>query len=268
MSHKELALGLEKIEDRLMTYLLTKESVTKFKNTVLMAASRNPYLYKLDQISLLKSCQLAAADGLVPDGREAALVPFGKQVQYLPMYQGLIKKVRNTGELSTIYCDVVYEGDQFDYYINETGQKFYHQPDYMNEDRGEMKLAYAIATFKDGSRQIEVLDKNRIEKARKSSKASGGESSPWNLWTAEMWKKTALRAICKYLPQSVDLDRVFSAEDKSFDGAIDITPPKAPEKTLGGKKQSKLADLMDEPEETAQEHQSDDLFDDLPEELA
>lgn len=258
--HKELQLSLNKIDDRLMTYLNSKDSVTKFKNTVLMAASRNPYLYKLDQVSLLKACQLAAADGLVPDGREAALVPFGKQVQYLPMYQGLLKKVRNTGELATIFCDVVYENDEFDYFINQDGQQFYHKPRFM-EDRGEMCLAYAHAKLKDGSIQIEILDKERIEKARKTSKSSGGESSPWNQWTAEMWKKTALRAICKYLPQSVDLENVFGSDDKgnkenAFDKAIDITP-----KGDQLKKQSKLNDLVDdEPEE--------DNFDDLPEELA
>ena len=54
---------------------------------------------------LFNSCMQAANDGLLPDGREGVLVPFGSEdddkvragsrVTWIPMVYGLRKKVRN-----------------------------------------------------------------------------------------------------------------------------------------------------------------------------
>jgi recombination protein RecT len=48
----------------------------KFQRTVLTAAAQNPDLLKADRQSLILACYKAAQDGLLPDGREAALVTF------------------------------------------------------------------------------------------------------------------------------------------------------------------------------------------------
>ena len=39
----------------------------------------------------------AAKDGLYLDGREAAAVQYGQSVQYIPMVEGIIKVLHNSG---------------------------------------------------------------------------------------------------------------------------------------------------------------------------
>jgi hypothetical protein len=41
-----------------------------------------------------------AQDGLLPDGREAAVVMFGNKAQAMPMIAGILKKVRQSGEVA------------------------------------------------------------------------------------------------------------------------------------------------------------------------
>ena len=116
---KELALQLKGMTKKIESLLPKQITSERFNRTVMMAIERNPYLLKMEQHSLLKACQLAAADGLLLDGREAALVPFNKEVNYIPMYQGVLKKIRQSGELASIFCNVVtkaeYEVGAFKY---------------------------------------------------------------------------------------------------------------------------------------------------------
>jgi recombination protein RecT len=41
-----------------------------------------------------------AQDGLLPDGREAAIVKFGNKAQAMPMIAGILKKIRQSGDVS------------------------------------------------------------------------------------------------------------------------------------------------------------------------
>src|SRR5271154_2351552 len=87
----------------------------KFRRVVITAVNLNPDLLKADRRSLFTACVRAAADGLYPDGREAALVMFGNSATYMPMIHGIRKRMRNTGEVTSAEAEVVYERDFFDY---------------------------------------------------------------------------------------------------------------------------------------------------------
>ena len=233
MSMKEIALKLQSMDKQLTTMLPKSIDSNRFKRTVLMALERNPYLQKLDQQSLFKSCQLAAADGLLLDGREAALVPFGKEIQYIPMVGGLLKKLRQSGDLKSISAQIVHENDEFDFWTDEEGQHLKHRPNLMS--RGKKVLAYAVAILKDGGVQIEVMTSEQILAIRKVSKAAGSAHSPWNTFEDEMWRKTVLRRICKYLPSSTELERLYEHDNESTQfiktEEVDITPePEEPSK--------------------------------------
>ena len=226
MSNKEIALLLKSQEKSIQAVLPPQIPTSKFFRTVLMACDNNPALYSADQQSLLQSCRKAAADGLLIDGREAVLIPFGKSITYIPMYLGILKKVRQSGELKSITIEVVRENDEFSYWVDELGQHLKHVP--ARKNRGEMELVYAVAVLKDGGTQIEVMDEEKIHKVRGASKSAGSSSSPWKLWTEAMWKKSVLRQVCKYLPSSTDLDNVYQNDNEDYDfkkGAeVDITP--------------------------------------------
>jgi recombination protein RecT len=64
-------------------------SVEKFTRVALTAIQNNPDLaVKADRRSLFGACVRLAQDGLLPDGREAAIVMFGDKAQAMPMISG------------------------------------------------------------------------------------------------------------------------------------------------------------------------------------
>lgn len=195
-------------------------SVEKFTRVLITAIATSPNLVSADRSSLFASCMKAAQDGLLPDGKESAIVTFKNKsgaliAQYMPMVSGILKKVRNSGELSSITAQVVYEKDDFKFWIDSSGEHLEHRPS-MFGDRGKAIGAYALAKTKDNSVYIEVLPLDQIESIRKASRAS--ESGPWSgAFSHEMWKKSAIRRLSKRLPMSTDLEQVITADDDLYD---------------------------------------------------
>src|SRR4051812_8607428 len=80
----------------------------KFVRVILTAVQNTPTLMNCDRQTLFGSAMKCAQDGLLPDGREAAFIPYGASVQYQPMVGGINKKIRNSKEIAFICADVVY----------------------------------------------------------------------------------------------------------------------------------------------------------------
>lgn len=209
----------------------------KFIRTTLTAIQMNPELLTADRKSLLGSCMKAAQDGLLADGREAALVIFrtkeGPKVQYMPMVGGILKKVRNSGELASISAQVAYDKDLFEYELGDD-ERIVHKP-FLGEDRGKQIAVYAIAKTKDGAIYREVMSVADVEKVRAASKT--GKFGPWVDWWDEMAKKTVIRRLAKRLPSSADVDQVMANdleasgfEQQQRQAPINITP--APEEQV------------------------------------
>lgn len=198
----------------------------RFERIVLTAVNNDPDLISADRRSLFNACMKAAQDGLLPDKREGALVIFkdktGKKlVQWMPMVFGLIKKIRQSGEIDSIGARIVYQKEiddgRFRFVIEEGKEKLYHDP-MLWGDRGEKVLVYAYARFKEtGTVEYAPLHRKDVEKRRKVSRA--GDRGPWVDWEDEMWLKTAIRAIAKRLPLSAELlDSIQrEAEPTEFD---------------------------------------------------
>jgi phage RecT family recombinase len=123
---KEVTLTqeLDVLKPELAKVLPAHVSADKFMRVVMTAIAQTPALRDpAARRSLLTSCVKCATDGLVPDGREAALVMFktkdGPAIQYMPMVSGILKKVRNSGELLSISSNVVHEKDHFRHWIDD-----------------------------------------------------------------------------------------------------------------------------------------------------
>ena len=217
---------LTKMSHEFQSALPPQIPVEKFIRTTLTAIQMQPALLDTDRRSLLGSCMKAAQDGLLCDGREAALVIFKGHAQYLPMVGGILKKMRNSGEIASIGAHVVYENDHFDYSLGDDEQ-ITHKP-LLTGDRGKAIAAYAIAKTKDGAIYREVMSLAEIEKVRNASRASG--NGPWVQWWDEMARTTVIKRIAKRLPSSADVDQVIDASNEivgfSQQSPIDITPAK------------------------------------------
>ena len=131
---------LEKMADKFKEALPQHMEVSKFISVLKLTLNKNPKLVEADQNSLLATFMKAAQDGLLLDGRESAAVLYGNQVNYLPMVEGIIKLMHNSGLIKTISAEVVYENDCFEY---ELGSKPYvkHIP-LLVGDRGNRICVY------------------------------------------------------------------------------------------------------------------------------
>jgi recombination protein RecT len=222
--HHPLVVLRKFLEDRLSELKMALPphiSPERFMRAVLTSAEINPEILACDRRTLWIACMRACNDGLVPDGREAAIVPFKDKASYIPMYEGLIKQFRNSGQFKWIKADIVYEGDEYDHWTDETGEHFKHRQQDDVEGK-KIRRVYAIATTKDGGSFIADLSMTDINK-RKAMSRGTRDDRPWLKWEHEMQKKTALRVLSHLLPKSSDLDALIQRDENALLGveAID-----------------------------------------------
>ncbi len=197
----------------------------RFIRVVMTAVQGNPKLLEATRSTLFEACTKCATDGLIPDGREAALVVYstksGKKVQYLPMVRGVIKKVRNSGEVDNLNAHVVYANDFFSHWRNQTGEYLEHKPCY-DGDRGEMRLVYCIARLKGVDEpEIEVMTADQVRAVQRISKANDG---PWSGdFESEMWRKSVIHRISKRLPMDAQVEQVIRRDEEMYE----LNPPAA-----------------------------------------
>lgn len=210
----ELKSNLLKMESQFKMALPSHIPAERFIRIVQTAVSTDPGLMRADRTSLYSACMSLAQQGLLPDKREAALVLFGDKVTPMPMIAGLLKKIRNSGELSSITAQIVYENDEFEYWVDADGEHLNHRPKVFGV-RGKEIGCYALAKTKDGAVYIEVMTVDQIESVRKVSKSAN--NGPWaGPFKHEMWKKTAIRRLSKRLPMSTDLENAIKTDDDIF----------------------------------------------------
>lgn len=191
----------------------------RFTRVCLTAVQMNPKLLLCDRASFFNACLKAAQDGLLPDGREGAIVDYKDNktqkmlAQWMPMYQGILKKVRNSGEFKWMTAQIVYEGDVFDHWIDQEGEHFEHRPAGISVTPVR---AYSAVTTKSGGAFVEVMTMAQVAKVRAASRVKS-EYGPWAKWFDEMAKKTAFRRLAKRLPLSSDLDDLIRRDDGLYD---------------------------------------------------
>ena len=221
----EVRGSLQQMESQFRMALPPQIGVEKFTRVVMTALQVSPSLLNCDRRSLFAACVKAAQDGLLPDGREGALVPYGGEVQWIPMVGGILKKVRNSGDLASIASQLIYSNDPFRYWVDDEGEHLTHDPK-LFEDRGRLIGTYALAKTKDGHTYIEVMTSAQVQAVKACSKAKTG---PWSgSFELEMWRKTVIRRLSKRLPMSTDLEQTISRNDDLYDlsKADEVQPEK------------------------------------------
>lgn len=204
-------------------------SVNRFLATAKTAIQTHPQKDKLenaDRNSLYLAIKKSAGEGLMPDGREAALVVYGNTVQYQPMVQGLVKLARNSGEIESINSEVVFENDEFELYYDFDGTKFKHSPNWSG-DRGHPILVWASVKLKSGEVIARAYPKDRIMQIASRSKMSKNYQPGQGLDWEEFWRKAAIRNILKYAPKTTAIEKALDAHDREF--TFDEEPEAAPQ---------------------------------------
>lgn len=237
----EVRHQLATMEEQFKFALPTHIPVERFGRVVMTALQNNPKLVThCTRQSLWNACMKAAQDGLLPDGREGAIVQNGDQAGWRPMIAGIRKKVRNSGDIATWDVHVVRAKDKFAYRLGDD-PFIAHEPS-LDEDPGPTIAAYSIAQLKSGEKSRDVMSIGDIRRIRdrsdawKAFKANKIKSTPWQTDEDEMAKKTVARRHSKVLPMSTDLDDLIRRDDDlyEFDEAKSSAQVDHPQ-TLAGK---------------------------------
>lgn len=226
----DLRSTLEKMGDQFKAVLPTQQHVDRFIRVVMTAAQQNTKLVEADRPSFYAACMKAAQDGLMPDGKEAVLKIYSTKkdgqfvdaVGYEPMVEGLLKKLRLSGEvIGAPRVHVVCQGDEFDYQLGDD-ERIIHKP---TLERGEIIAAYSIVKLKSGDTSREVMSRKEIDAIMERTKSRDYKTKeivgPWKTDFAEMCRKTVFKRHYKRLPRSSDLDNVIN-DDNDVNGAADI----------------------------------------------
>lgn len=171
----------------------------------------NPKLIECDQFSLLAALMNAAQIGLdlTPALGQVYLVPYGKQVQFIIGYRGLIELAYRSGMVKKVEARGVCQNDAFEISFGENGH-IRHVP-LVNGDRGPVIGYYAIVTMNDGVSLYEYATKeNIIKHAQQFSKSFN--NGPWQTAFDSMAEKTMIRDVVYRSPLSVDLKAKLSHE--------------------------------------------------------
>lgn len=177
---------------------------------------QNPKLMMCDPYSMMHSVMMCAQLGLEPSktlGR-IHLIPYGKEVQCILGYQGLVELARRSGEISEIYAECVYMNDKFIYEMG-LNKRLEHIPDFSG-DRGEFKCCYAVAKYKDGGNHIVVMSREDIDRIKGGTKY---KNAVWDSHFDEMAKKTAIRRLAKLLPLTIELEKAATITDHEINGS-------------------------------------------------
>ena len=181
--------------ERLAAALPPGVNVDRFQRVVLTAIQQNPDIANGDRQSLYNAAIRAAADGLLPDGREGAFVVMGGRPTWMPMVGGIIKRLATAG--INIDAQVVHENDEFEQTLGDDAA-IHHKAPRLGQPRGEPLGVYAIARLPNGMVMREVMDKAQVEQVRAASRSGNG--GPWKQWWTEMARKTVIRRLAKRLP--------------------------------------------------------------------
>jgi phage RecT family recombinase len=203
-------------------------SLDAFTEVAITAISQNPDLIDCDRNSLYNAVASCAKDGLLPDGKQAAIVAFNtrvkfrdengrwqetwvKKAQHMPMVEGIIHTFGKYGVKA--YAVSVYENDEYDTWNDEHGQHVKHKPVKLGKPRGERVGALAVARDSDGQVWVEAMDQNDLEAPRRATKQKdqqGNLIGPWRDTPDRMEQKSALHRLAKRVP------KVSLADDAEF----------------------------------------------------
>ena len=247
-----------------------------YARVVLNAINTTPSLLSCNPLTIRRSILKCAQLGLMPDGDQAAIVPFKGKAQLVVGYKGKLDLARAAIPGISIVVNAVTKDDEWEY---EEGMipKLRHIPAEDGERCSEknFRACYMLA-WMPGNDQPErvVLYKKEIDYIRRTY--SHGDSKAWIQEYAEQAKKTAINRMGKRLPIRSGLlkNKGIDIGDDAFDDQPfsdieepkDVTPKEGKAKRTQKKKKDEpetveTVTVNPEPESQEADHQDDEGLD-------
>lgn len=172
------------------------EAAEKNPRTVILALRECAYL---GHVPRKGTFDLVAFNSKDKQGRD-----LGKVCTGIEEYTAVIDRMYRAGAVTSVRCEVVRENDHFVWSPNRMRLPE-HEFDALasDADRGPLKGVYAYAVMIDGATVSQVVVMGRGEVMK--HKAVAKTKTFWEgNWEPDMWRKTALHKLEKYVPTSAE----------------------------------------------------------------
>lgn len=194
---------------------LTVDRVIQQATTLI---SRTPEIAECTIESIIGGTMQASILGFQPVAAlgQCYFVPFNnkktkkREVQFIIGYKGYIDLARRSNGIKTIYAYTVHENDIFEFELG-LDRKLRHVP--ATGDRGKLTHAYAVAHYTNGGDAFEICTREEVMKRRDVSQSKNSSFSPWKNWEEEMWVKTAIKKLSKWLPLTVEQQEKLATDE-------------------------------------------------------
>jgi recombination protein RecT len=213
---KSLQVFLKTREKSLAQYVAGRLKPDTLVKLALLEFSQNEWLRKCSPDSIYAALITSAQLGLEPGAAkgEAYLVPFKGRCTLVPGYRGLIKLALRSTAVKSIYSHLVHDADEFSIELGSE-PRVVHRPS-LDEDRGPIVGAYAVAHLANGAIDVEWMGITVLERIREASASKN--SGPYQQWGDEMYRKAPIRRLCKRLPLGDDFYRAASVDEAAESG--------------------------------------------------
>jgi len=225
---EQLSLIEEKIDEALPGQL--KGQAKRFIQISILAfaTSKNrDSLEKCSVASYLQAFLEAASAGFPLDNKNAYAIPYnnkksvdGKDVwaweaQCQFDYKALIIAARRCGAIKDAWAQDVCERDHFTW-MDRNGRREYEFQMAEDEDnRGEIKGAFAVAILPNDLVRFEYMTKKQLEKLQASSKSP--QSPAWKNWRERMVCKGPIKRLLQGLEMDSSFGLMLEIDNREFD---------------------------------------------------
>jgi len=209
------ALASPEWDAKLQNALPSHVPKQRFISTAIMAVRTFKEAAEVERESLYTAVLQAAQAGMMPDGKQGAIVSFRQKLpngayqkiaRFMPMVEGIIGELGRAGIAA--YAVSVYEKDKLRLWNDDRGQHVEHEP-VLFGDRGQRMGALACARILDtGATFVEIMNNDDIAKVRAISRSKdkdGNPVGPWKEFADRMEQKSVLHRLAKRLPKSIEL---------------------------------------------------------------
>jgi phage RecT family recombinase len=172
--------------------------------------------------SFYNSIMSSARSGILPDGTNGYLIPYGTTCTLQFSYRGLCDMAIRNGIATHFASDIVRRNDVF---VWRNGCLVEHTVEgWDDEERGEVVGVWCRAFLPDGQTQDMRMSKKDIEKVRSKAQSD----NVWSEWWEEMAKKACLKRLFKTMRNTPQLAEAIKADNDLYD----LSKPSVPKKRI------------------------------------
>ena len=184
------------------------------------AMRTNPALSACSEESIKAAAYKCAALDLDPSGTtgEVWLVPIKGKCEVWLGVQGMLKLARRSGQIRSINCGAVRDGDDFEFTPTNTDRPVHHVS---RSGTARITAFWAQVELVSGGKLASVVFSDEFDDLASAGKAKSSKG-PWYDWPDRMVQLVAIRRALKFAPKSViQMPQQFGLAD---DGEVTDTP--------------------------------------------